>query len=189
MSAAWIVALVALWVLVLFETVILVGLLRPIGAAFEKVEARLAVAPDLPVAGVTAGSVIPEFSVSDSMGNRVTSRELAPVPSIVLLVAPNCKACRYLAHDLEEIGTTIEDIRLFVLMQSSPARDQLHFRGGTVLYDTELEAARAFQSAATPVAFVLDRGNFVLDRTIPNSLDDLQLLALRQKGGAIPTQA
>lgn len=37
---------------------------------------------------------------------------------------------------------------LYVLMQSSPASDHPNYGDGTVLYDANLEAARAFRSAA-----------------------------------------
>lgn len=190
MTTPWIIAFIALAVAVLFTILVLVGLLRRVTGALEQVEMRLADAPALPaVAGVTPGSVIPPFAVTDETGAVVTSSDLIRDPSIVLLVAPDCSSCKYLAREVDGAGESVDGLPLFVLVQSSEREGDLTFRAGRTLYDGQLEAARAFQTAATPIAFVLDRGGFVLDRTIPNSLDDLRVLALRQKGGAIPAQA
>ncbi|MCZ7590048.1 MAG: hypothetical protein M5U27_14585 [Gaiella sp.] len=190
MSTPWIVAFLALVGLVVLETIVLVGLLRRVSGALEQVEARLATASALPeVAGVTPGSVVPDFSVTDEAGRNVHSSALVSGATIFLLVASDCSACKYLARELEGVGDAVDGMPLYVLMQNSPASGHTRYGGGTVLYDAGLEAARAFRSAATPVAFLVDHGGFVLDRTIPDSLADIQKLVARQKGGVLASHA
>ena len=106
MSAAWIAAFLALWVVVILETVLVLGLMRRVWHLAQ--EAQLLITGpgfDLAVGGAPAGAAIPAFHVTDAEGRPLSSADLFAMPAVALFVERGCGPCRELARELSSLAT------------------------------------------------------------------------------------
>lgn len=185
MSSAWISAFVALWVVVIFLAVTLLGWLRRTSLVLEQAEARLAAAPlGMTFGGAPPGTQIPPFEVADEHGAPVSSAELLRTPSVVLFMSSGCEACHHVASELDGLDGRVGGIPLHLLIEDSEAARRFPFPPrAPVLFQAEQAASKAFQNVTTPQAFGVDASGRVIDVVIPGSRDDLLRLASRAEGG------
>ena len=98
MSDLLVVSYVALWVLVVLQTLILLGLTR----AFAETRGGVAKPPSL------KGRPVPTFSGVDLAGNEVSTSSIAGRAAVLLFVSPTCASCRVtLAVIPREVGDTL----------------------------------------------------------------------------------
>lgn len=84
MPDLFVISYVALWVLVVLQTLILLGLTR----AFAEMRGGGAEQPSL------KGRPVPKFSGTDLFGNEVSTTSIAGRPAVFLFVSPTCASCR-----------------------------------------------------------------------------------------------
>lgn len=188
MSWQWIAAVVLLWMVVLLLAVVVLGTLRRIAAVLERAEARVGGSLDALVGGAEPGTVLPPFTLVTSTGEEIDSTELAGSTALFLIVEPHCQPCQTLAAQLRS-EPAVDGVPLYVVNRSHPGRDALAFpEDVTLLYDPDGAAAiQAFESTATPQAFVVDTG-VVVERSIPNTLQDLRDLVAAAKGEGVRSE-
>ena len=177
MSNAWIAAYAVLWLTVLVVTFTMVGIVRRISSVLEGLEQRLATPPDM---GAEINSIISPFELVDADGQTVGFDELVQEPTIVLLSANHCPACRRLLGQLDGVGDSIDGVPFVVVTNADDA--ETHYPPGIrVLYEPELAATTALDNRVNPQAYVLDPTGLVLDRRIPGSRSDFVAMAHEQR--------
>lgn len=185
MTSAWIVAFVALTVLVVLLTVVVLGLLRRLGAVIEQAQSVLAAsARRLMIGGLPPGSTVRPFAADDTRGSAFTELDLRGVTNVVLFLDDGCTACDRLVERLE--AGHVPDVGAGLVVVSST------FEGGqrlassvdvTVVVDSERSAARAFESVVSPQAFVVDEHGRVLANGTPTDWGDLVSIVAAAKRG------
>ena len=177
MSNAWIAAYAVLWLTVLVVTFTMVGIVRRITSVLEVLERRLATPPDM---GAEINSIVSPFELVDADGQTVSFEELVQEPTIMLVSANGCPACRKLLGELDGVGGSIGGVPLLVVTNADDV--ETHYPPGIrVLYEPELAATTALDNRVNPQAYVLDPTGLVLDRRIPSSLNDFVAMAHEQR--------
>jgi thiol-disulfide isomerase/thioredoxin len=186
MSGPWIAGFVALWIGFLALATIVLGLLRRMSPIIERAEAQLGVHGGKGgFGGAPVASAVAPFQLVDSSGRTALSRESVEEPTLLLFVAPGCQPCEQILHGLDGVGERYEGVPFHVVMEEGGEVEAPP--GVSLLYERGHAASAAFQTIATPHAFVVDHGGLVLDQRIPGSADDLRQMALRQRGGGEST--
>jgi hypothetical protein len=178
MSAAWIVAYVALASVVILLAVLVLGTLRRITAVLERAELTLTSATPRP-GGLEPCEDVPDFAAVTASGERFTAEALDGRSSLVVLVDQDCPPCRRL---LDELATeAVEELPdLYVVFG-----DRVLHSGvpevavaSAVLVQVDGSVSRAFRSSSTPHTFAL-QGRRVVAAATPNTVEGLRHLALR----------
>jgi hypothetical protein len=179
MTAPWIAAFGALWFLVVLLALAVIGMIRRTVAVLERAEQRLGAE----YSGVPLLSVIPSFEVlDDNTGEVVSSADLLQGPTILMFMEAGCDPCRQLAAELAE--AELLELPLIIVAGEQGLGQRFALPPSALIVRQKgHEVARLFQSAMTPNAFVVDEAGVVLDRVVPGSVTDLQLLARRQRAG------
>lgn len=177
MSNAWIAAYAVLWLTVLVLTFTMVGIVRRISSVLEGLERRLATPPDM---GAEVNSIVSPFELVDADGQTVGFHEVVQEPTIMLMSANHCPACRKLLDELDGIGDSIYGVPLVVVTNADDA--ETHYPPEVrVLYEPEAAATMALDNRVNPQAYVLDPTGLVLDRMVPGSLSDFRAMAREQR--------
>jgi peroxiredoxin len=167
----------ALWGLVVFQTLVLLGLLR------ESVETRRQIA-ELSAGGPLAGRLelgtkAPDFTAVEARGGGTVRRgSLAGRRSIVLFLSPSCRNCEQLAAGVHGIYHKAEG-NLVLVCQGARAEclaflDAQGVRQDVpVLLDPEREIASRFRVLGVPAAVMLDEELRIRAYGSPKGPDDL----------------
>ncbi len=183
MSAPWIAAFAALWLVVVAGAVVLLGFLRRAVFVLEAAESRLR-GSSLPIGGASPGTTLPSFEVRNEHGELVRSEGLTATSAVFLFASADCQPCHSLLEQLNQTGWEFADVSLFAILNDSVEDRAIALGPGvTALYQSERQAAAAFESIATPQAFAVDSNGVVVDSRVPQSIDDLRRLAQSLEGG------
>jgi hypothetical protein len=177
MSLPWVIAFAALWIVILLVAFIVLGLIRRVVTVLERLERS--VSDEIP--GASLLSVIPPFEVTNESGEHILSEELIREPTIIVFVEAGCEPCRELTTGLGATSRSVGGVPLVLIADERGLGPEFRLRSDVhVVRQHRHEVADLFQSVVTPHAFVVDVGGVVLDRAIPASLADLEMLARRQ---------
>lgn len=191
MSAPWIVAFAALWLLVLLLGLLTLGTLRRLDQLLVQVNAALATAMErVRRDGLQPGSRVGPFTARSIEGGSVSERDLIGSKSIVLFLNSACASCGALAADLRAGVAPDLGVRLFVVTDDADeAQAFAASRSATVLVQEAGLVARAFDSHRTPHAFYLDEFAQAISAGTPNGWAQLRaLISTTTNGGdATPT--
>jgi peroxiredoxin len=137
-----------LWILVAFQTLVLLGLTRALHAARA--------APAAAREGLR-GQPVPSFSATTISGDRVDRDDLAG--AALLFVSPDCATCSVTLHEVEALQAKVGG-RVIVVCRSSVDRcsqlAQTYELSLPVLADDDLALSRLFDVAAAPTAVLID---------------------------------
>jgi hypothetical protein len=176
-STPWIAAYAVLWLTVLVLTFTMVGIVRRISSVLEGLERRLGTPPDM---GAEVNSIVSPFELFDADGQTVGFHEVVQEPTIMLMSANHCPACRKLLGELDGVGDSIYGVPLVVVTNADDP--ETHYPPGVpVLYEPEAAATMALDNRVNPQAYVLDPSGLVLDRRVPSSLSDFRAMAREQR--------
>ena len=187
MSTAWIAVVVALWVVVILLTTAFVGTLRRIANVLEAAEERLRLAPTSGQ-GLLPGAELPWFEGLRADGTEFSADDIAGSRTMLLFLGGGCPPCRQLAAELSarDPGETL-GLDLLVVLHDLGESQELALRPSTdVLLQPDGAIADAFQTTATPHAFVIENGTIAATGH-PNTLDSLVRLSRtsRKRGDAV----
>lgn len=177
MSGPWIVAVVALWVLLALVAFIVLGLVRRTTSILERLESQIR-QPGMLVGGPPTGSSLPAFEAMDATGSAVRSSDLAGEPSIWLLMTSECEPCQRLASELRGRDGHLTGGRLVIATDDSPVALGVP-PGIMVLQPLDDSISTVFGTAFTPYAFSTDARGIVRETMIPQTVEELELLASR----------
>jgi thiol-disulfide isomerase/thioredoxin len=181
MSTPWVIAFLSLWAVVLLEGALVLGTFRRVSIALETAEGRLRELPAPGPGGLRVGATVPPFVASRADGQEFTEDDLRGGVSLVLFLASGCPPCRTLAADLNQNPDEVYP-RLFVILSNESEFIELGLiEAVPVVYQRDGAVARAFQTAAAPHAFLVNRDCTVIASGTPNSIAGLRRLS--QDGG------
>lgn len=173
MSNAFDATYAALWVVVVVQGVLLIGVLKTLVAGNRpdsKVEVP-AIETNL------IGKLVPTFSGIDLDGNRVDQTSLPPSFNALLFISPDCVTCM---ASIEELGVLRQKVNgsLMVICRGEPAdchwiHEKYDLDGVAVVIDSDRKISNAFDVRMAPTA-VLIGGNGRI-RTYGHPLDKDEL--------------
>lgn len=185
MTAPWIVAFVALWVLVIALGLLVLGTMRRLVPLLERSQEVISSsARRLAIGGLPPGTSVPPFTAQGITGATFVDTDLRGSTAIVLFLGSGCMACERLVDDLEH--GRVPDLGARLVVVSDDRAEALRLGESaevTVLVDENRTLARLFESAAAPHAFILDEHGTVLANGTPDEWEGLRHLFVTAKGG------
>jgi hypothetical protein len=176
MSGTWVSAFVALWVVVLIMLFLQIGLLRRTAGVLERVEGRSGAWSPASM-GVPPGASIPDFEAADADGSMFESRSQVGRRAIYLFVEEDCEPCRSLLDDMVQHGSwSMPEVDLISLVEGDLLGLAIPHDLGRVLTQAQ-DVAEKFGTSATPHAFAVDESGIVVEKSIPNTFEELRALA------------
>lgn len=179
MTVPWIAAFVALWAVVILALLILLGLLRRVSITLEK-------APTSDFAQVEMQSLVRGLPIGASapVTVEVTSRSGMQVSlvalgqwNLVVLISVACSHCKSLAAEMADIGFAAEGVRTVVVIEDTEAgHDMVAGIADLVVFQTDEAVGHAFETTATPYAFLIDPSGVIRARSHPNNVAALHSL-------------
>ena len=181
MQVGWIVSIIALWIVVIIETVLLLLLLRALGALRQKggfsSEIRQRTPDD---DGLPLGEQAPSFTAMEYDGNMVKMEQFRS-PRILTFVLPGCSAC---IGAIEALNAIIEnEPTLTVMVLGSPDREanrtfaiECGAHMPILAPTSSLLAKETYQLQGFPFVFVLDEEGRILAKGVVNSNEHVQEL-------------
>ncbi|MGH3428881.1 MAG: hypothetical protein ACRDQZ_15170, partial [Mycobacteriales bacterium] len=131
MTGGWIAAFFILALIVLVDTILLLGLLRRGTALLEHSEKLVAEAgsASVPRIGVQPGESIPAFAVVDRRGLHARSEALLRDRAVVMFMSAHCAPCGALAKLLSETPTVDRLVPLLIFVDDAATPGLLGLRG------------------------------------------------------------
>jgi thiol-disulfide isomerase/thioredoxin len=185
-SAPWVAAFIALWIVVLLMAGVVLGVLRRMTTVLVQVERGAASgAGAAAIGGIPVDSHANAFRAALEIGDDVASNDLVREPMILLFMGGYCGPCEEIAPELADVGDTIEGLPFVVVLNEEEGRPPWLPLSVPVVYQRGGEVARAFENIATPQAYVVEPNLLVRAKRLVGSVGDLRELALSgvAKGG------
>jgi hypothetical protein len=174
LSGPWIVLFVALWLVVIGETVLVLGLSRRL-TTLESTGTRVA-------AGATMGAIPVGTPIPREAADRlaIPSPDAAIRSSVILFLSPGCGPCHKLADALngQTLGRGPGD-HLDIIVVTNEAGAERFSHVGRTVRDPEGTLAKGLGVPGTPFGFAIDPQGIIRSiGIVPNALDDLKKLAV-----------
>jgi peroxiredoxin len=147
MSIPIAISYVALWVLVILQMLVLLGVVR----ALYEVRQRFRAAESAEF----EGQPVPEFAAVDLSGQTVSSSTLAGAAAVLLFVSPNCQTCMVALNELHVLAS--DPARQLVLFCHATEEDSRRLAAdfgvtAPVVADRDGVVKRLFGVSSTPMA-------------------------------------
>lgn len=155
MSAPFLVSYAVLWLLVGFQTLVLVGMV----VALQRLQAGVPGGRSADSHGLPYGSEVPEFRARDLAGVTLTSEDLRGRLTALLFVTPTCSSCHTALEDMTGLEHKALGNVVVIARGSHAEVETLASTYGlrrTVL-DTDGRIAEAFDISRVPMAVLVDR--------------------------------
>jgi peroxiredoxin len=171
----------ALWILVIFQTVVLLGLTRTLYVR------QVAGEEDVERGFGLRGQPAPIFNLVALSGDTLTTDEFTGRSSALLFVSPDCETCSVTLLELEALLSKTDGHVVVICRSQADKCAQLAETFGLsvpVIADSELEISRLFLVTTTPTAVMIDSEGLVQEYGHPMGPDDVEALILRQQSAA-----
>ncbi|MGH2494179.1 MAG: peroxiredoxin family protein [Ktedonobacteraceae bacterium] len=174
--------IIALWALVLFETGLLLLLLRALGEL--KQHGILSPAKSLEPAdiwGLPVGEHAPLFTVTDQNGKSVRLEDFQGRRRILAFVLPGCSSCDDTIHILHAFSLT--DSSILVLVIGGSDRDLNNAYAGEeaqlpVLTPVPGFSGELYRLRSVPFVFILDEAGIIRAKGVVQEIEQLQRLLM-----------
>lgn len=177
MLTLWIVVIV-LGVLELFETVLLVLLLRALGKLKQQKDFASNQLPSPQEWGLAVGEQAPLFVAADDKGNNVRLDDCYGKKRIVAFVSPGCSAC---SGTIEALNIYVRDeqpFALFVLGSSDHEQNRVYAARQQalmpILTDHTEVGKNAYRVQGVPFLFILDEEGIIRAKGLVTNHERLQ---------------
>jgi peroxiredoxin len=178
----------ALWVLVVFQSLVLLGLVRTTHGA------RSAHAHAGSDSGKEGADLLheraPSFSALDLSGERFDSGELAGRAWAALFVSPRCRSCTVTLDELESLTWKANGEVVVICRGGARECERLveaHRLSARVVVDDTFEISRAYKVRGVPTAVLVDErqvvqsyGNPMRDEELVEVVDDELAVAIEE---------
>ena len=155
MTAAFYISYAVLWVLVIFQSLVLLGLTRTV------YRADAGPAPAAPAVGDSdlVGQLAPEFTARDVAGDVLDNGLLAGRASALLFVTPDCTSCIATLDEVEALRAKV-DGNVIVVCRAGPdecarLRETYGLDSVPVIVDDDLEVSNLFDVHVAPTAVLV----------------------------------
>ncbi len=173
-------SIIALWILVLFETTLLMLLLRSLGQLRQRGGFSTPVSQSFAAQGLSLGTQAPDFLATDYEGKAINLAETDGKWRVLAFISPGCPACEITLNALRNLWEEQRNVGVLVVGGADRKANQE--------YAAEHEARIPIWTASTkvvkelylvqgvPFAYILDRNGIILAKGILNTQDHLQQL-------------
>lgn len=154
----WVASTVLLWVVVLLNLLLTVGLIRRVNAT------AAAPGPPLPP-GLPAGTELPHVTVRPLDGDDVALTSVAAGPSVLLFLSPSCEGCRDQLPAVREVVGAAPGVRAVALVATADPGEAAAYRdelpGATVVMAAGggADALGVLQVHSFPMYYTVDAGS------------------------------
>jgi peroxiredoxin len=170
----------ALWVLVLFQTLVLLEMIRQLTRKPDPVSTQGQQGQEVFVDGqlLSTGTRAPEFQVMELGTDRVVdSQALHGQPVVLVFVSPTCSACETIADELDQFRKM--NTALLILCTGVEARcadfTSRYLPNVAVLWDQNGIVANEYKIQGTPTAVLIDPEWRILRYGYPQATVQLKL--------------
>jgi peroxiredoxin len=181
MTPVFVLSLALLWLLTIYNTLLLLALARktlaapPTGVSDS---GGLSVMPPSEARqGELYGKPAPPFRIEDLGGNVMTTGDLLGNPAALLFVSPDCATCGVTLDELETLTGKVSG-NIVVICRSHGERcaemAKTYGLGEAMVADADYAISRLFRVAVTPTAVLLTDEGIVESYGRPMSPDDLR---------------
>ncbi len=181
MPIGWIISNVALWIVVIFETVLLLLLLRVLG---EMRQNRHVPSSNDPLNdGIPVGEQAPDFDAKDQQGRVVNLRNFQGRWRILAFVSPGCKACKETIGVLNDTQRNRQQLTVLLVGEQDFQQNQEyaheHKAQMPILTPAHNLARNIYRIQGVPFVFILDENGIIRAKGIVNEPDHMQELLKR----------
>jgi len=162
---------VALWVLVVFDGLLILALLQRLEKLRQLIDHGGLAKGRLPV-----GTAAPEFSGVDQFGQQVGLGNLDGRGGVILFLSPDCIACKAL---VDSIGSLADELPLTIALCRGEKEACAAFSTGLgpaiqLLPDPSGETAALYGASAFPTSVAIDRNLKIRNYGHPKAIEDLK---------------
>lgn len=183
MSTSFVLSYAALWVLVIFQSLLLIGLVKAVHR-LKRAEALRQRDP-----GEFRGREVPQFIAVDVAGGEVNSADFERTLTALLFVSPDCRSC---SLTLAEMNALKLKANGNVVVICRGGRDQCRELGERyelavpVLVDSDLEISALFSVTSVPTAVLVNEDNRIQSYGHPMRGGELEDLFSEDDNAAVP---
>jgi methylamine dehydrogenase accessory protein MauD len=180
MPAWWVALTVVLWVFVVVEGVLLLGMLRQLGVLHRRLDELSTPSDEQP--GLAVGVTAPDFTLPQVGGGSITLGGLRGAPVLLGFVSPGCPPCTQLAQELDALLNRAEPPRVVLISTGDESANaawssSLGLRAPVLLW--ERGDMRAYQARYTPFLVALDDAGVVRSLGVVNSRERIEQFLAR----------
>ncbi|SRR6266536_1929366 len=162
-----------LWILVLFQSLVLLGVVRTLYRGTGSVAA-----PHMPVSNVDLmGQPVPPFEARDLSGKRFNEQSLPPKLNALLFVTPDCVSCIASLEEIDGLRAKVSGNVSIVCRgtgeECRDLRETFELGDLPVLVDQDRSVSAAFGVVATPTALLIGANGRIRTYGHPVDADDL----------------
>ncbi|MEO8970393.1 MAG: TlpA disulfide reductase family protein [Ktedonobacteraceae bacterium] len=174
-------SIIALWVLVLFETTLLLLLLRVLGdlrqrGSISSKEGTYA----LEEWGLPIGEKAPSFVVKDETGKTIRFEDFRGKRRIITFISPECHACSTTIEALNEFQRGKRAIALLVIGELDRESNLAYARKNNaqmpILTPQRDLAMEVYRCRAIPFTFILDEDGIIRAKDLTTDGEALEML-------------
>jgi len=173
MSVPFLLSYAVLWALVIFQSLVLLGLVRT-GYRLQRTGAP---------PGHLRGREAPEFTAVDVSGEEVASVDFAGRLRAFLFVSPDCPTCTVTLEEMEALKWKTEG-SVVVVCRGEPEGcrrlAETHEVSVPVLVDEELRVSELFLISSVPTAVLIDSENRIQSIGEPMRGEELEQMLQAQ---------
>lgn len=180
-STLWIVSTVALWILVLVETVLLLRLLHLLGDLREQGVLSPATHQPVPsIGGLEVGEQAPSFAATDYAGGIVELEDFQGQQCILAFISPDCSACAGATEALRTLTRDERNLKVLLIGDINGEANRLYAAEHNIqipiLTPPPDLAKKVYQIQGVPFVFVIDTAGIIRAKGIVNQREQLQSL-------------
>ena len=184
MSAVFYVSYALLWAIVVFQSLVLLGIVRTV---YRRRAEPVADAPPVST-GALIGQPVPSFTTIDLSGRAVDETSLPQTLSALLFVTPDCVTCMASLEEVEALRAKVEGSLIVVcrggLDECRRLQASYGLEGTAVVVDETHEVSERFDVYATPTAVLVGANGRI--RTYGHPMDKDELVRLMDEGSVFP---
>ena len=173
-------SIIALWILVLFETTLLVLLLRSLGQLRQRGGFSAPVSQAFATQGLSLGTQAPDFLATDYEGKTVSLAETDGKWRVLAFVSPTCSACENTLNALGNLWEEQQDIGVVVVGGADRKVNQEYAAEHDTRIPVWTVASKVVKDLylvqGIPFAFILDRNGVILAKGVLNTQEHIQQL-------------
>jgi peroxiredoxin len=174
MSVSVALSIAALWILVILQGAILLGVVRVV----HQLQQGGALASLPPQQGERLASQrVPEFTTVDVFGKPIGSADLTAPLTAVLFVSPKCSNCVVTLEELQLLQAKVDGNVVVVCMaETEECRHVVHDYDLTVpvIADPDQELSKRFDIISPPTAVLVSGGGHILQYGHPGRDENLE---------------
>lgn len=162
----------ALWILVLFQTVLLIGVVR----ALHTLQLRSASGGTPISRGHLQGQEMPSFEHADIEGNLIRSDELLGQPLALLFVSPSCRSCTLTLDEMDMLAQKVAGNIVLVCRSSEDECRRLaasYALKTRVISDGDNLVSNLFEVDSVPTAVLVDEDGRISSYGHPMRAEEL----------------